>query len=365
MNRRLFALLLLLVWPVACTPAPTVAPSPTATPPLRHEPAVPGLPPAQPRELPPFSLAAHTLFLDRQVAALAVAAGFDSVVQVFPWRDINPRPNLFVWYTADEMVKVAQEYNLALIARLDMPPFWAQRGDPTALPFELPTYLDFVGAAAERYRGYVAGYIIWNEPNLAVEWGGWVASPADYADVLCQAHARIRAADPGALVIAAGLAPTNEFSERAMDDREFLRQLLLYDVQPCFDILAAHDYGYGLSPEDLHDAHGGLNLARMLDLRAVMEQAGAAHPIWITELGYTVQPGSHPHVSLDEQATYLTGAFERVRREWPWVTLFTVWNLGYTGDDVEMQGFNILNADFTPRPAFEVIPDMRRSLDGP
>ncbi len=81
------------------------------------------------------------------------------------------------------------------------------------------------------------GYVVWNEPNLAAEWSrsggdlpqhwesfdGWVADPADYAGVLCVAYDRIRAADPDALVVTAGLAPTNEFSPRALDDREFLR----------------------------------------------------------------------------------------------------------------------------------------------
>jgi hypothetical protein len=83
----------------------------------------------------------------------------------------------------------------------------------------------------------------------------------------------------------------------------------------CFDVLAAHDYGYGLPPDDPHNAHAGLNLARMMDLHDILIEAHATQPIWITELGYTVQPGLHPHVSLDDQAAYLAGAFERVRRE--------------------------------------------------
>jgi polysaccharide biosynthesis protein PslG len=309
-----------------------------------------------------FRLAAHTLFLDEPIAKLAVAAGFDTITQVFPWRDLNLRPEVYAWQAADDMVKVAQTYQLDLVVRLDMPPLWATRTDPAGLPFDLDAYLTFVDALTTRYQGRILGYIVWNEPNLAVEWGGWVAEPQQYAEVLCQTYAHIRAVDPHALVIAAGLAPTNEFSYRAMDDRAFLQQLLAHEAARCFDVLAAHDYGYGLPPDDAHDAHGGLNLARLIDLREIMQAAQATQPIWITELGYTLQPGLHPSVSPDNQATYLLGAFERVRAEWPWVEMFTVWNLSYNGSDEEMQGFSIINSDRTPRLAFQRIAEMRRQL---
>lgn len=330
--------------------------------PIVHDPP---LAQVQSQSAQPFRLAAHTLFLDELIAQLAVEAGFDTIIQVFPWRDLNPQPGTYIWQAADDMVAVAQTHGLALVVRLDMAPDWAARTDPADLPFDLNAYLDFVEAIATRYRGRILGYIVWNEPNLAVEWGGWVAEPRQYVEVLCQAFARIRQADPQATVIAAGLAPTNEFSYRALDDRAFLQQMLSHDAARCFDVLAAHDYGYGLPPDDAHDAHGGLNLARLIDLHKILLDANAPQPIWITELGYTIQPGLHPHVSADDQADYLLGSFERVQAEWPWVEMFTVWNLSYTGGDEEMQGFSIINPDRTLRPAFQRIADMRRQLAQP
>jgi len=363
--------LVLLILVMSASPAPAnLAVTPTnrsaliSPQPVLHEPPIPDLPIPNPRQPHAFRLAAHTLFLDMPVAELASQAGFDTIVQVFPWRDLNPRPDYFNWTAADLMVRVAQTQQLDLVVRVDMPPFWATRADPSGLPFELEAYLDFVGAMAARYRDYIIGYMIWNEPNLAEEWGGWVATPSQYVDVLCRAHAVIRQADLGALIIAAGLAPTNEFSPRAVDDREFLRQMMAAGAGKCFDVLAAHDYGYGLPPDDPHDAHVGLNLARLIDLREIMTEAHASQPMWITEVGYTVQPGLHPHVSLDDQSAYLAGAFERVRREWSWISMFTVWNLSYTGD-VEMQGFSIIEADRALRPAYNMIPRLRCQLDSP
>jgi hypothetical protein len=236
--------------------------------------------------------------------------------------------------------------------------------NPAGLPFDLDAYLAFVEAVAARYRGCIHGYIIWNEPNLAEEWGGWVAEPKQYVEVLCRAFTRLRQIDPEAKVIAAGVAPTNEYSYRAMDDRAFLQQMMSVDgAVRCFDVLAAHDYGYGLPPTDPHGEHAGLNLARLIDLHDILVAANASQLIWITELGYTIQPGLHPDVSPTDQASYLLGAFERVRADWPWVEMFTVWNLSYMGGDEEMQGFSIINPDQSPRLAFDVIQDMRHELE--
>ena len=328
---------------------------------IKNDPPIPAPHPQPDRS---FRLTAHTLLLDESMAQLAQQAGFDSVIQVFPWRDINLQPGVYIWDITDDMVSYAQARHLDLIVRLDMPPYWAARVDPAGLPFDLEAYLAFVDAVATHYRGRILGYIIWNEPNLADEWGGWVAEPKQYVDVLCQAFTRLRQIDPAAKVIAAGLAPTNEFSYRAMDDRAFLQQMMSVDgAAQCFDVLAAHDYGYGLPPSDPHGEHAGLNLARLIDLHDILLAANATQPIWITELGYTIQPGLHPDVSPADQASYLLGAFERVRAEWPWVEMFTVWNLSYMGGDDEMQGFSIVNPDQSPRLAFDVIQDMRRQLE--
>ena len=53
-------------------------------------------------------------------------------------------------------------------------------------------------------------------------------------------------------------------------------------------------------------------------------EAHAAQSIWITELGYSLQPGLHLHVSPNDHADYWLGAFQRVRTEWPWVGMFTI-----------------------------------------
>jgi hypothetical protein len=341
--------------------------------PITYAPPTPDLPPPHPHRELSFRNAAHTVFLDEVIAPVILEGGFDTVVQVFPWRDLNPEPDRYVWDASDYMVRMAQTYNLDLVVRLDMPPGWAilpEEYSYGSIPFNLSAYADFVTAIAERYRGYMLGYIVWNEPNLAAEWSrsggdlnqhweafdGWVAKPADYVYVLCVAYERIRAADPDALVVAAGMAPTNEMSPRAIDDREFLRGMYAAGAQDCFDVLSVHDYGYGLSPEAPREMYDGLNLARILDVRDIMLSYGDDRPVWITELGYTIQPGMHPYVTEEDQAAYLVGALRRVWREWPWVEMFTVWNLCYGLPlDSEMAGFSLVAPDLTPRLAYRAL----------
>ncbi|MCA9986272.1 MAG: cellulase family glycosylhydrolase [Anaerolineales bacterium] len=312
--------------------------------------------------------AVHTLYLDHATAELAQAAGFETIVQVFAWRDLQPGPDQFDWGAADAMLSVADLYNLNLVVRLDMPPAWAKRDGGAGFPFDEAAYGRFVAALAARYQGRIRGYIIWNEPNLAAEWSrsggqlpdhflnfdGWVARPADYAALVGLAYHAIRQADPDALVIAGGLAPTNEISPRAYDDREFLRQLYEVGWSDCFDVLAVHGYGFGLPAEMGGAANDGLNLARVEVLRQIMGEYGDNRPVWITELGYTIHSRLQPTVSLTEQADYLAGAYQHSQREWPWVTLFTVWNLtvGRPAED-EMSGYSLVEPDGTPRPAYE------------
>lgn len=318
-------------------------------------------------ETPPPRYAVHTLFVDETIVDLAVEAGFDTIVQVLPWRDVNPEPGQFEWAAADALVQTVRQHGLNLVLRLDMPPAWAAQTDPAGLPFDLAAYADFVTAVAHRYKGQILGYIIWNEPNLAAEWSrsggdleahwasfsGWVADPADYVGVLGVAFHRIRAADPQALVVGGGLAPTNEISPRAVDDRIFLEQLFAAGMDHCLDVLAVHAYGFGLSPDVETAVHNNLNLGRIEQVHEIMQAANVTKPVWITELGYTVADGNQPAVSEAQQADYLLAARARAVVEWPWVTLFTVWNLVYgRSPNDEMSGYSLVNSDLTPRPAF-------------
>jgi hypothetical protein len=105
----------------------------------------------------------------------------------------------------------------------------------------------------------------------------------------------------------------------------------------------------------------------LLDLREIMEAHGDGDkPVWVTELGWTtagVGESSWLTVTPQQQADYLTGAWRRAR-EWPWLQVFTVWNLsqGPRPEPVEglpptdeMAGYSLLAESGEPKAAYDAL----------
>jgi hypothetical protein len=308
-----------------------------------------------PRALP---LGIHTLRADDALLRHAKNLGAQYIIQVFAWNEIEPTRGEYHWEYTDWLVRAAEYYDLKIIARLDRTPRWATAfvSEYSAPPDRLTDFGDFVTRVATRYRGRIAGYIIWNEPNLAREWGYLPPDPVAYTRLLEHAAARLRAADPNARIVCAGLAPTNEHSARAMDDRDFLRAMYAAGARDLCDVLAAHPYPFGHPADDARGAHGGLNFRRLHDLREIMLTHNDTKPIWITEFGYTTEATIETvttRVSEEEQARGLARAYEIAREEMPFVELFGVWNLsqGLPTTD-EKAGYSLLRADGSPKPAY-------------
>ncbi|MBN1657925.1 MAG: hypothetical protein JXA93_05960 [Anaerolineae bacterium] len=317
---------------------------------------------AQPGDATPAA-GIHTIRAHDHLLQLAADGGFDWLVQLVEWREVEPVPGDFFWEYTDWLVRAAEYYDLDLILRLDHPPEWAM-SPAEALPVDVAAYAEWVVQVVERYQGRVTGYIIWNEPNLAAEWAGQPPDPDGYVELLCAAHAAIHVADPHALVVSAGLAPTNHTDASALDDRRYLQAMYDAGAATCFDVLGAHPYGFAYPPGDPHDAHDGLNFARLADLRAIMVASGDGHkPVWATELGWTTAPVGDGQawleVAEEEQGRYLVGAFEHAAREWPWLARIAVWNLsqGLPAGD-EKRGYNILAEDGTLGDAYQALAAM-------
>jgi len=156
------------------------------------------------------------------------------------------------------------------------------------------------------------------------------------------------------------LSSTNSQSAQAMDDRLFLEGIYRAGARPFFDVLGAHPYGFAYPPDDPHGAHQGLNLNRIQDLRAIMDQWGdEAKPIWGTEVGWTTHGvGEHAWLTISpqKQADYLVRAWEMTGAEFPWLHVFTLWNLAYgLPQSDEKAGYSILHEDGTPKPAYEAL----------
>ena len=180
-------------------------------------------------------------------------------------------------------------------------------------PADPATFAAFAGALVRRYgpggsfwserpelpQIPVRDWQVWNEPNLP---GFWSAQPfaRSYVRVLRSARAAIRAADPGARVILAGLP---NYSWRA------LRAIYRAGGRGAFDAVALHPF---TGPPRFV-----MKLIRLA--RAEIRRNGDARlPVWVTELSWPASAGQRPRpggfeVTDAGQAQRLGEALRRLR----------------------------------------------------
>lgn len=327
------------------------------------------------------------VFLDQEVNPLdrrrtldmLKSAGVGWVRQQFPWKEIerdakgnywDHKWNVDAWANYDSVVDVTQAFGLDLIARVDTSPDWSRPnrrpGDAwhQAPPERFEDYGDFLYTLASRYRGKIRAYQVWNEPNLAIEWGQQAPDPGAYTRLLGIAYRRIKEADPDAIVLSAAMAPTIEESDRALNELPFLQQMYDAGARGSFDVLAVQAYGLRSGPDDLRLTSGDVNFSRTLVVRELMVKNGdAAHPIWATEMGWNAPPpgytGPNPYGAVPEslQATYTVRAFERARQEWPWMGVMAIWffKLPEPWEPQPWHYFQMVSWDFKPRPVYEAV----------
>ena len=174
-----------------------------------------------------------------QSARMIAEAGFDWIRQEFPWEDIEihskgdfedrrHEPYRSAWEKYDQIVELAEQYELDLIVRLGNPPAWSRAaGDEMgafAPPDDYADFGDFVEAVVSRYQGRIHYYQIWNEPNIYPEWGERSVDPQSYVELLKVGYMAAKAADPDVVVICGALASTIELDYRNLNDFAFLQQ---------------------------------------------------------------------------------------------------------------------------------------------
>jgi polysaccharide biosynthesis protein PslG len=322
--------------------------------------------------------------------------GYGWVKQKFSWREIEGAvKGYYDWYRPDIIVDLVEAADLNLVIRLDQQPLWSVESLPSEQitanqpPVNYRDFGDFCGAVAERYRGRIAAYQVWNEPNLSREWGQQPPDPAQYTDLLRVCYEAIKTADPDAIVISAGLAPTGTGLPLAMPDMDYLQGMYEAGAAAYFDVLGLHAPGYKappeLSPEAAEDpTYGGgrwFAFRHVEDMRAIMVANGDGHKQvailemgWITDADQGTVDGrslrdfheSYAWHAVDEQtqADYLVGAYQYARDHWqPWIGLMTtiyIADYDWTPEQHEQWWWAIVLPDGTPRPAYHALSDMEK-----
>lgn len=312
-------------------------------------------------------------------------AGFVFIRQQFPWEDIeihgkddfldtrNDPTGVDAWVKYDNIVDLAMENGIKIIARLDNPPAWTRVMTDTigthAPPDSLEDYGDFVEAVATRYRDKITYYQLWNEPNIYPEWGEQNVDPEAYTELLCEGYRRVKEASPEAVVLAGALSPTVALDGRDLNDLVFLQRMYRAGAGDCFDILSAQGYGLWSGPTDKRLRPTVINYPHVILLRDVMVKYGDAQkPIWISEMGWNTVPEDldepYGRVDAEQQGRYAVQAFERARTEWPWVGVINYWFFKRASDAEIGQPwyyFRLLEPDFSATEAWHTLTEYTSS----
>ncbi len=287
----------------------------------------------------------------------------------------------------DEMVNTLEAINVHILFSVVKAPDWARDStQEDGPPTNFQTLANFVGALAERYRGRVDAYEIWNEQNLRREWNSrsHPISAAQYVEMLRLSYNAIKAADPAAIVVAGGLAPTG-FNDgvNAIDDRVYLQAMYASGVARYMDALGAHPNGWANPPDSVccnntagvltHDDHRSFFFRQTLgDYREIMLAAGDSQTfIWPTEFGWGTNadtghapPAGYEFVAftdLTEQATYIVRGFQ-LGRDLNYVGPMFLWNLNFceaAGAASEQCLWSLIGPS-GPRPAYNAVRDMAK-----
>ncbi len=326
-----FTSILFLLLSACTTLSPTVTPQPTARPTdlgaaLIKTPAYPPL---------TYGIQAF-LWWNPTLRALDLEhvrqMNFTHVKQIFAWEMIQPEAKLpYDWSKADALVDEITYRGLKLIARLDHPPYWAVKNGA----LDLAAWGTFCHDIAARYHGKIAGYQIWNEPNLTREWFGRKPDPRAYVELLSACYTQMKAADPKAVVISAGLSPTGDMNDQAMRDDIFLLQMYQAGFSKVYDVLGLNAPGYKSPPETdpgdpSLDGQRWQVFRHVEDMRAIqVAQGDGVKQAAILEMGWTLDT-IHPDyawfaVTEVQQAQYLVGAYQYAAAHWrPWLGLMTM-----------------------------------------
>ena len=135
--------------------------------------------------------------------------GFRWTKQVFSWADIEgAKKGHYNWGQSDQVVRLAEEAGIKLLARLDRAPAWTGAGAPNGPPERYEDFGDFCYEVASRYKGRIHAIEVWNEQNLDREWDtAEGVNAARYVEMLRLSYQAIKSRDPNIIVISGALSP--------------------------------------------------------------------------------------------------------------------------------------------------------------
>jgi len=330
----------------------------------------------------------------------ADSLGVGWVKQQLKWRDFEDTPGEVDWTGFDAVVDEASRRGLKVTFSVVDAPEWSRshtdENPEGAPPDNLELVADFMGRLVDRYKGRIHAIEVWNEQNLDREWDTAEGVSAErYVEMLRLSYQAIKSRDPNIIVISGALSPTGVTATdpdqpdrmTAMDDFDYLDQMIALDALSHCDCVGAHHNGINMPPDvawdegyndptaqfrgPFDDPHHSWSFKSTLwGYHERIAAAGSAKPLCVTEFGWATAEGFDGYPpgfefaldnTLEEQAEWDVEAFQ-LMREWGFVRLAFLWNLNYSqlgwGPRDPNAPYALIDFDGAPRPSFHAIQEM-------
>jgi hypothetical protein len=292
--------------------------------------------------------------LRRELDGIAATGAKWLRVDVY-WGIVERRHGTFDWDVPDRIVEAARAHGLSVLGVLLTTPRWARpAGTSDKHPPTHPgAFATFARAAANHYRGTVAAFEIWNEPNIDMFWRPRPDAAA-YTELLRPAYEAIKRVSPGVPVLTGGLSPAPDADDgSAIAPVTFLEGIYASGGGGSFDVVGHHPSNYPYMPgrrEQIynHNAFAGVT-PRLHEV--MVEHGDGAKRIWATEMGAPTPFELYGHKMTPKYlAAYITEAF-RAWRQWTWtgpLFWYSFRDAGTDPSDFE-SNFGLVRRDFTPK----------------
>ncbi|MHA3019791.1 cellulase family glycosylhydrolase [Mycobacterium sp. BMJ-28] len=288
-----------------------------------------------------------------QTVARWTANNIHTVRIGIPWAAVEAQKGTFDWTRADRVVTAAAAANVSIICAITSSPQWAAAAGsipPHGRPASPDAYGDFTAQVAQRYRGKIAAYEIWNEPNGIIGYRP-LPDPAGYTDLLKAAYPKIKAVDPSAVVIGGVLGSGKSWGTWTINPVTFLTKMYAAGAAPYFDALSYHPYSYNMKFSDgMYQSDSALD--QLVRLRQIMlANNEGAKSIWVTEFGAPTN-----RVSEATQAALMSDMISSWR-QLPYggpLMLYTTRDLN-SGSWADDDRFGVYRSNWTAKPSQQVV----------
>jgi Glycosyl hydrolase catalytic core len=234
----------------------------------------------------PASPVPSSLF-DLNLINLEWGASWPSV-KFYGWRDghavwvkLEPQRGKWNFTQLDKEVAMGEEHGVEMMLVLGTTPTWASArpdepgccgpASPRGAKAEAANAADwrnYVSKVAQRYKGRVHVYELWNEPDVARFFSG---TPEKLAELNRQAYQTLKAVDPSITVVSSSMSGSGTAVP-------FLQKYFAAGGGDSADVIGYHFYVGKRPPEAM--------VAAMQQVRDLMRQAGVDKPLWNTETGW-------------------------------------------------------------------------------